>query len=84
MDVPTLELNGSEIKRVEKTKYLRILNDDENLKWDEQFKRDRSKLYTILMNLKRLINILQQASSAVLIMVLLEVICNKVMLFGTA
>ena len=34
----TLELNGSEIKRVEKTKYLGIII-DENLNWGEQFKR---------------------------------------------
>ena len=34
----TLEINGSEIKRVEKTKYLGIII-DENLDWDEQFKR---------------------------------------------
>ena len=32
-----LELNSSEIKRVEKTKYLGIII-DENLDWDEQFK----------------------------------------------
>ena len=38
----TLELNGSEIKRVEKTKYLGITI-DENMNWDEQFKRVRSK-----------------------------------------
>ena len=34
----TLELNSSDIKRVEKTKYLEIII-DVNLNWDEQFKR---------------------------------------------
>ena len=38
----TLKLNDSEIKRVEKTKYLGIIL-DESLNWDEQFKRVRSK-----------------------------------------
>ena len=49
----TLELNSSEIKRVEKTKYLGIII-DENLNWDEPFKRVRSKINTGLMSLKRL------------------------------
>ena len=56
----TLELNGSEIKRVEKTKYLGIII-DKNLNWDEQFKRMRSKINTGLMSLKRLENILPQS-----------------------
>ena len=38
----TLNLNGSEIKWVEKTKYLGIII-DENLNWDEQFKRVKVK-----------------------------------------
>ena len=60
-DLPeTLELNGSEIKRVEKTKYLGIII-DENLDWDEQFKQIRSKIKTGLMSLKRLKNILPQS-----------------------
>ena len=59
-DLPeTLELNGSEIKRVEKTKYLGIII-DENLDWDEQLKRIRSKIKTVLMSIKRLDNILPQ------------------------
>ena len=49
----TLKLNGSKIERVEKTKYLGIII-DENLNWDEQFKRVRSKINTGLMSLKRL------------------------------
>ena len=56
----TLELNSSEIKRVEKTKYLGIIT-DENLNWDEPFKRVRSKINTGLMSLKRLKNILPQS-----------------------
>ena len=55
----TFELNGSEIKRLEKTKYLGIII-DENLKQDEQCKRIRSKINTGLMSLKRLTNILPQ------------------------
>ena len=55
-----LELNGSEIKRVEKTKYLGIII-DENLNWDEQFKRIRSKINTGLMSLKQFKNILPQS-----------------------
>ena len=56
----TRELNGSRIKRVEKTKYLGIII-DENLNWDEQFKRIRSKINTGLMSLKRLKSILRQS-----------------------
>ena len=56
----TLKLNGSEIKRVEKIKYLGIII-DENLNWDEQFKRVRSKINTGLMSLKRLKNIPPQS-----------------------
>ena len=66
----TLELNGSEIKRVEKPKYLGIII-DENLNWDEQFKRVRSKINTGLMSLKRLKTFCRKASSAVFIMVML-------------
>ena len=46
-----LRLSNSEIKRVENTKYLGITI-DENLTWDEQFKRVRSKINTGLMSLK--------------------------------
>ena len=53
----TLELNGSEIKRVGKTIYLGIII-DENLNWDEQFKQIRSKINTGLLSLKLLKNIL--------------------------
>ena len=56
----TLELNGSEIKRMEKTKYLGLII-DENLNWDEQFKRVRSKINIVLMSLKCLENILPQS-----------------------
>ena len=54
----TLEL--SKIKRVEKTKYLGVII-DENLNWDEQFKRIRSKINTGLMSLQRVKNILPQS-----------------------
>ena len=56
----TLELNGSEIKRVEKTKYLEIII-NENLDWDEQFKRIRIKINTGVTSIKRLKNILPQS-----------------------
>ena len=68
---------------MEKTKYLGIIN-GENLNWDEQFKRVRSKINTGLMSLKRLNTFCGTESSAVLIMVLLKVICDMVMLFGVA
>ena len=55
----TLELNSSEIKRVEKAKYLGVIM-DEILNWDEQFKRVISKINTGLMSLKRLKNALPQ------------------------
>ena len=45
-----LELTGSDLTRVEKTKYLGI-NIDENLGWDEQLKRVRSKISTGLKNI---------------------------------
>ena len=56
----TLELNGSEVKRVERIKYLGIII-NENLNWDEQFKRIKSKINTGLMSLKRLRNTLPQS-----------------------
>ena len=56
----TIELNGSEIKRVEKIKYLGIIIDG-NLDWDKQFKRIRSKINSGLISLKRLKNILLQS-----------------------
>ena len=54
------DLNGSELKRVEKTKLLGIII-DENLNWKEQFKRNRSEVNTGLISLKRLENILPQS-----------------------
>ena len=71
----TLELNGLDITRVDTTKYLGVIS-DENLNWDEQFKRIRSK-----MSLKISCHI---ASSPVIIMVLLKVIRDMVILFGIA
>ena len=54
------ELNGSEIKRVEKTKYLEIII-NENLDWDEQLKRIRIKINTGVTSIRRLKNILPQS-----------------------
>ena len=45
---------------MEKSKYLGII-DDENLNWDEQFERIKSKINTVLMGQMRLKNILPQS-----------------------
>ena len=55
-----LELTGSELKKGGKTIYL-VTIIDENLHWDEQFKRIRSKINTGLLNLKRLKNVMPQS-----------------------
>ena len=76
----TFELNGSEIKRVEKVKYLGLII-DEKLHWDEQFKRIGSKINTGLMSdFKAFFG---KVGSAVFIMVLLKATCDM-MLFGVA
>ena len=51
-DLPeTIELNGSDITRVDKSKYLGIII-DEYLDWDEEFKRIGSKISAGLVSLK--------------------------------
>ena len=55
----TLNLNNSDIKRASKAKSLGIIV-DENLVWDEQFKRTKSKISAGLLALKRLKNIMSQ------------------------
>ena len=75
-----LELKGSEINRVQNTKYLKIII-NENLDWDE-FKRIRSKVNASLMSLKRLKSFCCKVSSAMHIMVLLKAVCALVMLSG--
>ena len=42
-DLPSLELNNSEIKRMEKTKYLGVII-DEGLKWKDQYESLTGKL----------------------------------------
>ena len=55
-----LLLNGTEIKRVPKSKSLGIII-DENLTWDEQFKAVKSKVCGGLSALKKLENIVPQS-----------------------
>jgi hypothetical protein len=55
----TLTLNGSDIKRVTKTKSLGVTV-DENLKWDEQYKIVKGKICGGLASLKKLKNIIPQ------------------------
>ena len=44
LDLPeVLKLNNSDIKRVDKTKYLGMIV-NERLKWEEQFKRTKDKM----------------------------------------
>ena len=54
-----LKLNGSEIKRVKKTKSLGIITDQE-LNWEEQFKAIKAKVRGGLASLKTLKNIASQ------------------------
>ena len=54
-----LTINGTDIKRVTKTKSLGI-EVDENLSWDEQYKTLKSKIYRRLSLLKKLENIIPQ------------------------
>ena len=66
-----------------KTNYLGIII-DENLNWDEQFKRIRSKINTGLMSLKRLKSILSQSQLCCVYYGPVKVICDMVVLFGVA
>lgn len=54
-----LTLNGSDIKRVTKTKSLGVTV-DENLKWEEQYKTVKGKVFGGLASLKKLRNIIPQ------------------------
>ena len=56
----TPRLNGSDIKRVKKTKSLGVIV-DEGLNWEEQFKTVKGKLHGGLTSLKKLKNILPQS-----------------------
>ena len=64
----TLELNDSDVTKVDKRKYLEIII-DENLVWDEKFKRIRNKTSAGLVSL-----FCHKASSAMCTMVLLKII----------
>ena len=54
-----LTINGTDIKRVTKTKSLGIVV-DENLSWDEQYNTLKGKIYGGLSSLKKLKNIIPQ------------------------
>ncbi len=56
----TLRINGSDIKRVKKTKSLGVIL-DEGLNWDEQFATVKMKVKGGLKSIKRLKNILTQS-----------------------
>ena len=56
----TLRLNGSDIKRVKKTKSLGVIV-YEGLNWEEQFKTVKGKVHGGLTSLKKLKNILPQS-----------------------
>ena len=58
-DLPSLELNECEIKRVEKTKSLGIII-DEGLKWKDQYKSLTGKLAGGLSSMKKLKDVLPQ------------------------
>ena len=61
LDLPqALTLDGSDIKKVHQVKSLGIII-DENLTWDEQYKRVKGKMSAGLSALKRLKNILPQS-----------------------
>ena len=61
LDLPqALTLDGSDIKKVDQVKSLGIII-DENLTWDEQYKRVKGKMSVGLSALKRLKNILPQS-----------------------
>ena len=61
LDLPqALTLDGSDIKKVEQVKSLGIII-DENLTWDEQYKRVTGKMSVGLSALKRLKNILPRS-----------------------
>ena len=55
-----LKLNGTEIKRVRKTKSLGVIV-DENLSWKEHFRSLKGKVTSGLSALKKLKNILPQS-----------------------
>ena len=59
-DLPPLELNDSEIKRVEKTKSLGVII-DEGLKWKDQYKSLTGKLAGGLSSLRKLKDVLPQS-----------------------
>ena len=59
-DLPPLELNDCEIKRVEKTKPLGVII-DEGLKWKDQYKSLIGKLVGGLSSLKKFKDVLPQS-----------------------
>ena len=82
-DLPPLELNDSEIKRVEKTKSLGVII-DEGLKWKDQYKSLTGKLAGGLSSLKRLKDVLPQSKLCMCITLSLRVIYATETLYGVA
>ena len=85
LDLPqALTLDGSDINKVDQVKSLGIII-NENLTWDEQYKRVKGKMSAGLSALKRLKNILPQSQFCSVYYALVErVICVMAMLFGVA
>ena len=71
-NIPPLELNDSEIKRVEKTKSLGVII-DEGLKWKDQCKLLTRKLAGGLSSLKKLEDVLPQSKLCDVYHALLEI-----------
>ena len=78
-----LKLNGTEIKRVRKTKSLGVIV-DENISWKEHFKSLKSKVTNGLSALKNLKTFFHNLSYARFTMRLLKVTSGMEMLSGAA
>ena len=81
LDLPEmLELNNSDIKRVDETKSLRVIV-DEKLNWDEKLKRTKGKMSGGLAALKELKNVVPQSQLCnvyyAFMLMLSGVICRK-------
>ena len=66
-----ININEEPIKRVQKVKYLGTMV-DENLKWNEQYKKLKGKIKSALSSLQKLRNILPQSKIDQVYMALLE------------
>ena len=78
-----LTINGTDIKRVTKTKSLDIVV-DENLSWDEQYNTLKGKIYGGLSSLKKLKNIIPQTKLCSVYYAIIESHLRMPMKFGVA